>query len=396
MANKRHVYCEFVEQRKQIILQSFFGRSRPSAKLAFETLGTGVAVAEFDLTGKIIDANENFLAIVGYERDELVGGPHNLLVSDKNAASPEYARFWSDLRDGAYQSGEFPYVAKDGSKIWLQASYNPILDPDGHPFKVVTYASDITRTVEARRMRDRVAGLMDGNLQKMLSAVESANEKSMSATAASSETAKRVNAAAARAREFAALVGDISRRSGESDSAVDRVVEEITLADETTQSLSKAAENMNSIIELIQTVANQINLLSLNATIESARAGAAGKGFAVVGSEVKNLANQVAVATDQISEEIFGMQNVSHDVVRRLQKVKEATETVRGSVTDVAATIDSQSAASSEIMKDMETASAAVAAIGEGLDEISRSVDAANPYSTEGIKMYRNVATNAA
>ena len=275
-------------------------------------------------------------------------------------------------------------------------SYNPILDPDGRPFKVVTYASDVTKAADERKMRARVADLIDGNLQEILTAVGAANEKSLSATTASSQTAERVNAASARAKEFAALVGDISKRIGESNGAVDRVVEEITLADEATQSLSKAAENMNNIIELIQTIANQINLLSLNATIESARAGEAGKGFAVVASEVKNLANQVAVATDQISEEITGMQNVSNDVVRRLQQVKDATESVRGSVSEVAVTIDRQGAASTEIMENMETAAAAVTAIGASLDEISKSVDAANRYSTEGIKMYRNVASNAA
>lgn len=361
-----------------------------------EAIRKAQAVAEYDMEGTLLDINDNFLAIVGYTREELVGRPHTGMVSEKIAASPEYRRFWADLRSGSFQSGEYPYVGKDGERVWLQVSYNPILDPDGRPFKVVTYASDVTKAADERKMRARVADLIDGNLQEILTAVGAANEKSQSATTASSQTAERVNAASARAKEFAALVGDIAKRIGESNCAVDRVVEEITLADEATQSLSKAAENMNNIIELIQSIANQINLLSLNATIESARAGEAGKGFAVVASEVKNLANQVAVATDQISEEITGMQNVSNDVVRRLQQVKDATESVRGSVSEVAVTIDRQSAASTEIMENMETAATAVTAIGASLYEISKSVDAANRYSTEGIKMYRNVASNAA
>lgn len=354
------------------------------------------AVVEFDLDGNIVDANEIFVKTVGYTRDEIVGRHHRMFVAEEAASAPAYASFWEDLRGGAFRSGEFERLAKGGRRIWIQAAYNPIVDPDGRPFKVIKYATDITEAVEARQKRERVAELIDRNLQEIQSAVGDANAKSSEASAASNETAATVTSVARSAEEFAVLAKEISECIAQSSGAVDRVADEIVSADESTQLLSRAAENMNSIIELIQNIASQINLLSLNATIESARAGEAGKGFAVVASEVKNLANQVAVATGQISDEITGMQNVSTDVVRHLQQVKEATESVRSTVVAVTSAIERQDAASTEILGNMQSAAGAVTAISASLGDISRAVDAANRYSAEGIKMYRNVTQKIA
>ena len=361
-----------------------------------EAIRKSQAVVEFDTDGTVLDANQNFLDVVGYTLKEVVGRHHRMFMPEGDAKKPEYEKFWSELRRGVFHSGEFGRVGKNGAKVWIQASYNPILDPDGKPFKIVKYAADITRLVEARKKREQVADLVDKNLQEILAAVGAANEKSAAASAVSANTAQTVRAVAAAAEEFSGTVRNISQRIAESTGAVDRVVEEINSADQATQSLSLAADNMNNIIELIQTIANQINLLSLNATIESARAGEAGKGFAVVASEVKNLANQVAVATNQISAEIAGMQSVSGNVVNRLRQVKEATETVRGSVTAVSIPIENQSTASAEIMTNMQSAAGAVTEISTSLDDISRSVEAANRYSTEGMTMYRNVVRGVA
>jgi methyl-accepting chemotaxis protein len=102
------------------------------------------AVIEFDLDGTVITANENFLDTFGYSLDEVVGKHHRMFCEPGYAASPEYALFWQKLARGEYDAAEFKRLKKGGKEIWLQASYNPILDADGRPFKVVKFATDVT------------------------------------------------------------------------------------------------------------------------------------------------------------------------------------------------------------------------------------------------------------
>ena len=102
------------------------------------------AVIEFDLDGTILTANDNFLHAVGYSLDEVQGRHHSMFVMPADAASREYQQFWADLRAGRYQAAEYKRVGKGGREVWIQASYNPILDLNGKPFKVVKYATDIT------------------------------------------------------------------------------------------------------------------------------------------------------------------------------------------------------------------------------------------------------------
>lgn len=113
-----------------------------SAKL--EALEKSQAVIEFDLDGKILTANQNFLATLGYRLDEIQGKHHSLFVPASLRDGTEYREFWNALRRGEFQAREFPRVAKDGKMIWIQASYNPLLDRKGKPFKVVKFATDIT------------------------------------------------------------------------------------------------------------------------------------------------------------------------------------------------------------------------------------------------------------
>jgi len=109
-------------------------------------IGKSQAVIEFNLDGSIITANDNFLGAVGYRLDEITGKHHSMFVEDSYRQSPAYRDFWAKLNHGEYVAGEFKRIGKGGKEIWLQASYNPILDPSGKPFKVVKYATDITAT----------------------------------------------------------------------------------------------------------------------------------------------------------------------------------------------------------------------------------------------------------
>ncbi len=109
-----------------------------------QAINKAQAVIEFDLDGTVLTANENFLSVMGYQLDEVQGRHHRMFVDAGVAASSEYAQFWSDLRAGRFQSAEYKRVGKHGKEVWIQASYNPIFDLDGKPFKVVKYATDVT------------------------------------------------------------------------------------------------------------------------------------------------------------------------------------------------------------------------------------------------------------
>ncbi|UTW56847.1 PAS domain-containing protein [Kordiimonas sp. SCSIO 12610] len=349
------------------------------------------AVIEFDLDGTIRIANDNFLNAMGYSLPEIQGKHHRMFVEEGYGNSTDYQRFWETLARGEYQSAEFKRVAKGGKEIWIQASYNPIFDPDGKPFKVVKYATDITDQVHAREEASRVGEVVDSNLEKILVSVGDANSRTLSATHASSNTLQTVQSVASASEEFQASAQEIARSMELSRMEVEKAMVEATNADDSTQKLSSAAGAMNNIVEVIQDIAGQINLLALNATIESARAGEAGKGFAVVASEVKSLANQVANATAQISDEIQGMQSISGDVVSRLEGIKGAVVSVESSVTSVASAVEEQVATSSEITSNMQTAASAVDEINTNLGSISDAINNANAFAEEGSQLYRSI-----
>jgi len=356
-----------------------------------EALNKAQAVIEFELDGTIIAANQNFLEAVGYSLEEIVGKHHSIFVDGAYKGSIEYKAFWIALGKGEFRSGEYQRVGNGGKEIWLQATYNPIFDPSGKPFKVVKFASDITSMVLARKERERVGAQVDKNLDEIVTSVGTANERAGLAASASTETEAMVQTVASAAEELNASFREIAESVALARNAVDKTSGETRAADKSTKTLSEAAEAMNKIVVLIEDIASQINLLALNATIESARAGEAGKGFAVVASEVKNLATQVATATGQISDEITRMQDVSSEVVERLVGINSAVGDLQGSVTGIAGAIEEQSVVTQEISSNMQTAAGAVAEINENLNDLSHNINSANNLANEGIDLYRRL-----
>ena len=114
------------------------------------------AVVEFKLDGTVITANENFLKLMGYTLDEIKGRHHNMFVDNAYRAGPEYKEFWARLNRGEYQAAEYKLISKYGKEVWMQASYNPILDLTGIPIKVVEYATDTTDQAELRKDMENV------------------------------------------------------------------------------------------------------------------------------------------------------------------------------------------------------------------------------------------------
>jgi methyl-accepting chemotaxis protein len=289
------------------------------------------AVIEFNMDGTVFTANDNFLRTLGYSLAEIRGRHHGMFVEPAERESAAYSEFWASLNRGDYQSGEYRRLGKGGKEVWIQASYNPILDLNGKPFKVVKYATDTTRQVLTRMGNERVRAMMES--------------------------------VAAGAEELNASVREISEAMTKSKDTAGAAVVSVEAADSQAKRLSDAASSMGSIVELINNITGQINLLALNATIESARAGEAGRGFAVVAAEVKNLANQAKQATDKIDGEILNLTNVSHDVVAALDHIKRSIEAVSEYVTSTAAAVEEQSTVTSEMSSSMQRAAVEAAAI---------------------------------
>jgi methyl-accepting chemotaxis protein len=124
-------------------------------------IGKAQAVIEFNLDGTIRTANENFLSTVGYSLQEVQGRHHSMFVDAAYGNSNEYRVFWDELRSGKFQAAEYKRFGKNGKEIWIQASYNPIFDPNGRPFKVVKYATDVTaaktQTVDYQGQLDAIS-----------------------------------------------------------------------------------------------------------------------------------------------------------------------------------------------------------------------------------------------
>jgi len=291
------------------------------------------AVIEFDLSGNVLDANDNFLKTLGYTLAEIKGRHHRLFMPAGKADGADYREFWAGLGRGEFQMGEFERAGKGGRQVWIQATYNPIKDLDGKPFKIVKFATDVTSQVIARMKGDKVRSMMDH--------------------------------VAVGAEQLNASVQQIADAMAKSKDTATAAVTRVEDADQQAKRLSSAAGAMSSIVELIGSITGQINLLALNATIESARAGEAGRGFAVVAGEVKNLANQAKQATDRIGSEIDNLNGISSDVVGALDAIKNAIQSVNDYVSSTAQAVDEQSAVTSEMSSNMRKAAAEAATIGK-------------------------------
>ncbi len=199
-------------------------------------IGKAQAVIEFNLDGTIISANENFLQTMGYSLNEIEGRHHRMFVEAGYGESNDYRDFWIRLNKGEYQAAEYKRIAKGGREVWIQASYNPILDLNGRPFKVVKYATDVTRQVLVRMGNERVRSMMES--------------------------------VAAGAEELNASVREISEAMAKSKDTATAAVGRVENADTQAQRLSQAALAMSGIVQMIGDITGQINLLALNATIK--------------------------------------------------------------------------------------------------------------------------------
>jgi len=364
-----------------------------------DAINKAQAVIEFSLDGKILTANENFLNTLGFVAAEITGQHHSMFVEPSYRQSTEYRLFWDKLGRGEFDAGQYKRIGKGGREIWIQASYNPILDPNGKPFKVVKYATDITAQVKASEvLQAAVAQTQDvvtsakandlrhriplegktgeiaqlcegvnGLLDTMSSMIGEISETSQTLTTAAREIAtgntdlsQRTEEQAASLEETAASMEELTatvRQNAENaqqanklaSSASDVAVKGGSVVAEVVQTMdgiTQASRKIADIIGVIDEIAFQTNILALNAAVEAARAGDQGRGFAVVAAEVRNLAQRSANAAKEIkgliSDSVSKVESGSRLVDTAGKTMEEIVQSVKR-VTDIMAEISAAS-----------------------------------------------------
>lgn len=272
---------------------------------------------------------------MGYSRDEVIGKHHRMFVSESEANSEEYEDFWRTLRAGKYLEKVFCRFGKNGKKVWIQASYNPIFNAEHKPYKVVKYASDVTKMIDLTTKAESDVMVVARSAEEIKQAIEN-----ISLNAVRSKIA----------------ADDITNVSSDTNAITSRLYETV--------------KDMLNVSELIKRIASQVNLLALNATIEASRAGEAGHGFAVVANEVKMLATQTYEATEKIRDQINQVNEQTSRVVAEVNKIFGEATNLRRFMTDVASAVQEQTAVTSQIS---DRANETCEAVKEMMDKIYRN-----------------------
>lgn len=251
------------------------------------------AVIEFDMSGHVMTANDLFLGAMGYQLDDIQGKHHRMFCSPEIYNHSDYQKFWQRLNEGHFFSERYARVDSAGREVWLQASYNPIKDINGIVHKVVKFATVITEQVEQER--------------EVAVAAKIAYETSHETDKSSHDGIEVIN-------ETAAMLSALEEKMGKAAQIVN--------------DLDKQSEMINGMVQSISSIADQTNLLALNAAIEAARAGEQGRGFAVVADEVRQLASRTSAATVEITDVVGKNQQLSSQAVNMIQGSQDQTKDV--------------------------------------------------------------------
>ncbi len=368
-----------------------------------EAIGKSQAVIEFSLDGSVRNANENFLKVLGYSLDEIKGHHHRMFVEPAQAASVEYERFWSELRAGRFQAGEFKRIAKGGREVWIQASYNPIFDLNGRPTKVVKYAYDVTPMRQlVRNVASNATAL--GAASEELSAVSRQMKGTADETAAQSNAVsaaveqvnRNIQTVATGAEEMSVSIRDIAKNAAEAARVATSAVKVAETTNNIVGKLGESSADIGKVIKVITSIAQQTNLLALNATIEAARAGEAGKGFAVVANEVKELAKETAKATEDISQKIETIQVDTRSAVSAIGQIGSIINQINDFQSTIASAVEEQTATTNEISRNVADAARGSGDIAKNITAVATAAQGTSTGATDTERASAELARMAA
>ena len=269
-----------------------------SQQAVVTALDRSLAVIEFTPGGEVIAANGNFLHTMGYTLAQVQGKHHRIFCDEQFYRDQPH--FWDELGRGQFKSGLFCRQNSHGSKVWLEATYNPILDEHRKVVKVIKFASDITERINKS---------------------DAVREAAMLAHYAARET---LNCA--------------ERGAGLLSSVVDTsslIASQLTHSIGLINQLNEQSRSIEAIVSTISSIADQTNLLALNAAIEAARAGDQGRGFAVVADEVRQLAARTSLSTDEIAKVVQNNRELTAKVTSEMSDVASSAELGKQQVGEV-------------------------------------------------------------
>ncbi|EKF9175171.1 TPA: PAS domain-containing protein [Vibrio cholerae] len=350
------------------------------------------AVIEFTLDGTILTANQNFLQTVGYQLDEIQGRHHSMFVDEQYKQSQEYQHFWQRLRSGEFFVDEYKRFGKGGKEIWIQASYNPIMDSEGKPYKVVKYATNVTqRKMVVNEVKRVMTALSSGDLSAQLTHPFEGEFAELGEVISQFIVTLRqiitdINSVAATIKLAATEISngntDLSSRTEQQASNLEQtaasggeLIEQVVV---TMASINESAQKIADIIGVIDGIAFQTNILALNAAVEAARAGEQGRGFSVVASEVRSLAQRPANAAKDIKALIS-------DSVSKISNGNELVDRSGSTMKDIVVSIKRVH----DLMADIASASAEQAT---GINEVNQAVNQMDEMTQQNAALVEEAA----